>query len=142
MDAIFAVGQPFRCAGGNADCLRLVRRQGDPPRRVEDHRLGQLVSLSRVFHVGQLSVRCHAADFGRDPVRGDIVTDVVEDHFRPATPIEDNAGRRDQQVPDARLGGWRNQQRRSKERQSGEAAKRNDTHETLQQFGGVSVENG
>ena len=53
MDAIFAVGQALRRPRGDADRLRLVRRERDPARRIDDHVRGFLVVGGRLGHIAR-----------------------------------------------------------------------------------------
>ena len=100
MDAIFAVGEALRGARVDADRLRLVGRQRDLARGVEDHRLGGAFARVGGGDGFERAVGLHPLELDRDAVGRDVVADIVEDDLGPAAPVEDDPRRRDQQVAD------------------------------------------
>ena len=69
--------------------------------RVEDHRFGGTFARRGERDHFQRTVGQHPLEFDRDAVRRDVIADVVEDDFGTAAPVEDNPGRRDEQIADA-----------------------------------------
>ena len=116
MHAIFAVGQALRRAGGDADRLRLVRRQRDPARRIDDHVGRGLVLGGRLGDVDQAAVLGHPAELDRDAIGRGLLADIVEDDLGALAAVEHDPRRSDEQVADAGLG-----RRRQSEQRRGEA---------------------
>ena len=121
VDPILAVGQPLRRAGVDPDRLRLVGRQRDPARRVDDHVAGRFLRGGGLLHFFQRAVGQHPAELDRDAVGRRLFADIVEDHLGALAAVEDEAGRRDQQVADGGLGAAREErERRCRQRRGGE----------------------
>ena len=116
--AIFAVGQALRRPRGDADRLRLVRRQSDPARRVDDHVGRGLVRGGRLGDVDQAAVLGHPAELDRDAIGRRLLADIVEDDLGALAAVEHDPRRSDEQVADAGLGG-----RRSGEERRGDSSR-------------------